>query len=416
MKILVVGGGGREHAICWKLSKEKNVEKIYCAPGNAGIADVAECVNIGDTNIEELLKFAKENEIGLTIVGPEVPLVMGIVDEFEKEGLRVFGPNKKCAQLEGSKAFSKEFMIKHNIPTAKYKEYTNLEDAISEIDSFGYPVVIKADGLAAGKGVVIPENREDAIATLKEMMSDKKFGAAGDKIVIEEFLKGIETSILAFVDNNTIVPMASAKDHKKVNNYEQGPNTGGMGTFSPSEIYTEELANKVKDTVLEKTLEGFKKDGLNFKGILFVGLMITEDGEKVLEYNVRFGDPETQSVLFRLETDLHEIMEAILDNKLKDIEINYSDEEAVCVMLTSGGYPDSYEKGKIITGLENLDDDIVVFHSGTKMLDGNLVTNGGRVIGITAKSVTVKDAAEKVYENIKKINFEGMHYRTDIGR
>ncbi|MBY1210694.1 phosphoribosylamine--glycine ligase, partial [Clostridioides difficile] len=410
------GGGGREHAICWKLSKEKNVEKIYCAPGNAGIANVAECVNIGDTNIEELLKFAKENEIGLTIVGPEVPLVMGIVDEFEKEGLRVFGPNKKCAQLEGSKAFSKEFMIKHNIPTAKYKEYTNLEEAISEIDSFGYPVVIKADGLAAGKGVVIPENREDAIATLKEMMSDKKFGAAGDKIVIEEFLKGIETSILAFVDNDTIVPMASAKDHKKVNNYEQGPNTGGMGTFSPSEIYTEELANKVKETVLEKTLEGFKKDGLNFKGILFVGLMITEDGEKVLEYNVRFGDPETQSVLFRLETDLHEIMEAILDNKLKDIEINYSDDEAVCVMLTSGGYPDSYEKGKIITGLENLDDDIVVFHSGTKMFDGNLVTNGGRVIGITAKSTRVKDAAEKVYENIKKINFEGMHYRTDIGR
>ncbi|HAU5071338.1 TPA: phosphoribosylamine--glycine ligase [Clostridioides difficile] len=416
MKILVVGGGGREHAICWKLSKEKNVEKIYCAPGNAGIANVAECVNIGDTNIEELLKFAKENEIGLTIVGPEVPLVMGIVDEFEKEGLRVFGPNKKCAQLEGSKAFSKEFMIKHNIPTAKYKEYTNLEEAISEIDNFGYPVVIKADGLAAGKGVVIPENREDAIATLKEMMSDKKFGAAGDKIVIEEFLKGIETSILAFVDNDTIVPMASAKDHKKVNNYEQGPNTGGMGTFSPSEIYTEELANRVKETVLEKTLEGFKKDGLDFKGILFVGLMITEDGEKVLEYNVRFGDPETQSVLFRLETDLHEIMESILDNKLKDIEINYSDDEAVCVMLTSGGYPDSYEKGKVITGLENLDDDIVVFHSGTKMLDGNLVTNGGRVIGITAKSATVKDAAEKVYENIKKINFEGMHYRTDIGR
>ncbi|MCI9976927.1 phosphoribosylamine--glycine ligase [Clostridioides difficile] len=416
MKILVVGGGGREHAICWKLSKEKNVEKVYCAPGNAGIANVAECVNISDTNIEELLKFAKENEIGLTIVGPEVPLVMGIVDEFEKEGLRVFGPNKKCAQLEGSKAFSKDFMIKHNIPTAKYKEYTNLEEAISEIDSFGYPVVIKADGLAAGKGVVIPENREDAIATLKEMMSDKKFGTAGDKIVLEEFLKGIETSILAFVDNDTIVPMASAKDHKKVNNYEQGPNTGGMGTFSPSEIYTEELANKVKETVLEKTLEGFKKDGLNFKGILFVGLMITEDGEKVLEYNVRFGDPETQSVLFRLETDLHEIMEAILDNKLKDIEINYSDDEAVCVMLTSGGYPDSYEKGKIITGLENLDDDIVVFHSGTKMLDGNLVTNGGRVIGITSKSTTVKDAAEKVYENIKKINFEGMHYRTDIGR
>ncbi|QJA09660.1 phosphoribosylamine--glycine ligase [Romboutsia sp. CE17] len=415
MKVLVIGGGGREHAICWKLSKEENIEAIFCSPGNAGIESVAKCINIDDSHIDELVSFAKENKIDLTIVGPEVPLVKGIVDEFEKENLRIFGPNKRCARLEGSKAFSKDFMMRHNIPTAKYKEYTNLDEAISEVDNFGYPVVIKADGLAAGKGVVIPTNREDAISTLKDMMEDKKFGDAGSKIVIEEFLSGIETSILAFVDNNTIVPMVSAKDHKKVYNNEEGPNTGGMGTFSPSEVYTDELAQSIKINVLDATLEGFKKDNLNYKGILFVGLMITEDGPKVLEYNTRFGDPETQSVLFRLDTDLNKIMNAIIDNKLSDIEINYKDEESVCVMLTSGGYPDSYEKGKIITGLENLDKDIVVFHSGTKMIGGNLVTNGGRVIGITAKAASVKDAAAKVYENIKKISFEGMHYRTDIG-
>ncbi|MFR1810999.1 MAG: phosphoribosylamine--glycine ligase [Terrisporobacter sp.] len=414
MKILVVGGGGREHAICWKLSKEANVDKIYCAPGNAGISNVAQCIDIQDSNIENLLNFAKENQIDLTIVGPEIPLVAGIVDKFEKEGLKIFGPNKKCAQLEGSKAFSKDFMIRHNLPTAKYKEYTDLDEAISEIDSFGYPVVIKADGLAAGKGVVISENREDAITTLKEMMSDKKFGNAGDKIVVEEFLTGIETSILAFVDNDTIVPMVSSKDHKKVFEGETGLNTGGMGTFSPSEIYTEKLAKEVQEKILDKTLEGFKKDNLNYKGILFVGLMITEDGPKILEYNVRFGDPETQSVLFRLDTDLNKIISEILDNNLKNIEINYSKEEAICVMLTSGGYPENYEKGKVISGLENLDSDIVVFHSGTKFDNENIVTNGGRVIGITAKGKTVKEAAQKVYENIKKINFEKMHYRKDI--
>lgn len=415
MKILIIGSGGREHAIAWKLSNESNVKEIYCAPGNAGISDVAKCLNINETDTDSLVKFAKENKIDLTIVGPEVPLVNGIVDEFEKENLRIFGPNKKCSQLEGSKAFCKDFMIRHNIPTAKYKEYTDLEKAISEIDSFGYPVVIKADGLAAGKGVVISENKEDAISTLKDMMEDKKFGNAGDKIVVEEFLKGIETSILAFVDNDTIVPMVSAKDHKKVFNKEMGPNTGGMGTFSPSEIYTNELSEEIMVNVLQKTLDGFKKDNLNYKGILFVGLMITNEGAKVLEYNVRFGDPETQSVLFRLESDLSEIMGSIIDNNLKNIDIKYSEEEAVCVMLTSGGYPESYEKGKIITGLDKLDNDIVVFHSGTKLVDGNLVTNGGRVIGITTKAKTVKNAAEKVYENIKRINFEGMHYRTDIG-
>ena len=414
MKILVVGGGGREHAICWKLSNEKNVEKIYCAPGNPGIAEVAECVNIGDSDIDELAKFAKENEIDITVVGPEVPLVMGITDVFESQGLKVFGPNKKCARLEGSKAFSKDFMTRHNLPTAKYKEYTNIDKAIDDIDDFGYPVVIKADGLAAGKGVIISKNREDAIKTLKEMMNDKKFGTAGEKIVIEEFLSGIETSILAFVDNETIIPMVSAKDHKKVNDGETGLNTGGMGTFSPSEIYTYELSKEIKENILDKTLKGFQEDNLDFKGILFVGLMITKDGPKILEYNVRFGDPETQSVLFRLETDLSEIISAVINNKLKDIDIKYSDDSAICVMLTSGGYPESYEKGKLITGLDTLDKDIVVFHSGTKLLDNKLVTNGGRVISITAKGKTVKEAGKKVYENIKKINFEGMHYRTDI--
>lgn len=415
MRILVVGSGGREHAICWKLIKESNVDKIYCAPGNAGINQIAKCVDIQDNDIDGLLKFAIDNKIDLTIVGPEVPLVAGIVDEFEKQNLKIFGPNKECSQLEGSKNFSKEFMIRHNIPTAKYKKYIDLEDAISEIDMFGYPVVIKADGLAAGKGVIIAQNKKEAVNTLKEMMSDKKFGDAGNTVVIEEFLEGIETSILAFVDNNTIVPMVSAKDHKKVYENEQGPNTGGMGTFSPSEIYTDELENIVQKEVLQKTLTGLQNDNLNYKGVIFIGLMITKEGPKVLEYNVRFGDPETQSVLFRLETNLNEIMMNIIDNKLKETKITYKPDKAVCVMLTSGGYPDNYEKGKVITGLENVDKDIVVFHSGTKLDGQNLVTNGGRVIGITAKANTIEEAANKVYQNIKKINFEGMHYRKDIG-
>lgn len=415
MKVLVVGSGGREHAICYSLLKGKKVNDIYCAPGNAGISEIAQCLSIKDNDIDNLYKFAKENKIDLTIVGPEVPLVDGIVDKFEKENLRIFGPNKKCSMLEGSKAFSKEFMIKHDIPTAKYKEYMDLDEAINEIDSFGYPVVIKADGLAAGKGVVIAKDKEEGIKALREMMSDKKFGVAGEKIVIEEFLKGIETSILAFVDNNTIVPMESAKDHKKVYNNEEGPNTGGMGTFSPSNIYDEQLSHIVKKEVLDKTLKGFKDDNLNYKGILFIGLMITDDGPKVLEYNVRFGDPETQSVLLRLETDLIEIIEAILENRLNEIHIKYDEKNAVCVMLTSGGYPESYEKGKVITGLDKVDEDIVIFHSGTKIINNKLVTNGGRVIGISAKGNSLEEASKKVYENIEKIKFEGMHYRTDIG-
>ncbi|MDY5436545.1 phosphoribosylamine--glycine ligase [Peptostreptococcus porci] len=415
MKILVVGGGGREHAICWKLSQEKHVEKIYCAPGNAGIESVAECVDIKDTEIEKLADFAYEHNIDLTVVGPEVPLVMGISDEFSKRGLRVFGPDKSCSRLEGSKLFSKEFMVRHGIPTAKYKEYTDIDKAIEEIDSFGYPVVIKADGLAAGKGVVIPTSREDAIGTLNMIMRDKKFGDSGNLVVVEEYLTGIETSILAFVDKNTIVPMESAKDHKKVFEKETGPNTGGMGTFSPSTIYSRELAEKVYNEVLIKSLEGFQKDGLEFRGILFVGLMITENGEKVLEYNCRFGDPETQSVLLRLETDLSEIMMAITEDRLSEVEIKYSQEAAACVVLASGGYPEDYEKGKVITGLNDVDDSIVIFHSGTKRYDENIVTNGGRVLGVCSKGATVELASKNVYANIGKINFEGMHFRKDIG-
>ena len=415
MKILVVGGGGREHAICWKLSQEKNVEKIYCAPGNAGISNVAECLDIKDTELDKLADFAYDNKIDLTIVGPEVPLVMGITDIFKERGLRVFGPDKSCSRLEGSKLFSKEFMVRHDIPTAKYKEYTDIEKAKAEIDSFGYPVVIKADGLAAGKGVVIPTTREEALETLDIIMKDKKFGEAGDLVVVEEFLTGVETSILAFVDKNTIIPMESAKDHKKIFELETGPNTGGMGTFSPSTIYTDELAKKVYDEVLIKSLEGFQKDGLEFRGILFVGLMLTPNGEKVLEYNCRFGDPETQSVLMRLETDLSEIMRAVTEDRLEDVHIKYTDEAAACVVLASGGYPESYEKGKVIKGLDNVDDSIVVFHSGTKFVDQDIVTNGGRVLGVCSRGKTVEDAANNVYANIDKISFEKMHYRRDIG-
>ncbi|CAK7019905.1 MAG: Phosphoribosylamine--glycine ligase [Peptostreptococcus russellii] len=415
MKILVVGGGGREHAICWKLNGEENVEKVYCAPGNAGISKVAECVDIKATDIEKLADFAEENRIDLTVIGPEVPLVMGISDVFKERGLRVFGPDKACSQLEGSKLFSKEFMVRHNIATAKYKEYTDIDKAIEEIDSFGYPVVIKADGLAAGKGVIIPTNREEAIETLNTIMKDRKFGEAGNLVVVEEFLEGVETSILALVDKNTIIAMESSKDHKKVYENETGPNTGGMGTFSPSTIYTDELAEKVYNDVLVKSLEGFKEDGLDYRGILFVGLMITEDGEKVLEYNCRFGDPEIQSILMRLDSSLSEIMMAITEDRLSEIDIKYSKDAATCVIMASGGYPDSYEKGKKISGLEDLDDDIVVFHSGTKKDGNDILTNGGRVLGVCAKAKDVESAAKRVYENIEKISFDGKHYRKDIG-
>lgn len=415
MKVLVVGAGGREHAICWKLSREDNVEKIYCAPGNAGISSVAECIDIKETELDNLADFAEKKLIDLTVVGSELPLVMGITDVFNKRGLRIFGPNKSCSRLEGSKSFTKEFMVRHGIPTAQYREYTDINKAIEEVDTFGYPVVIKADGLAAGKGVIISQNREEAIDALNTIMKDKKFGNAGDLVVIEEYLEGIETSILAFVDKNTIKPMESAKDHKKIFEFEKGANTGGMGTFSPSPIYTEELSKRVYNDVLLKSLKGFQEDGLEYRGILFVGLMITPDGEKVLEYNCRFGDPEIQSIMMRLESSLSEIMIATTEDKLSEMDIKYSNEASTCIVLASGGYPDDYEKSKLIAGLEDVDDDIVIFHGGTKFENGSIVTNGGRVLGVCSKGKDVESAANNVYKNIKRISFDKMHYRKDIG-
>ena len=415
MKILLVGSGGREHAIAWKLAQNKNVSKIFVAPGNGGTALENKCENINITDLNELVEFAKENNIDFTFVGPEEPLTNGITDKFKKVGLKCFGPDARAAQLEGSKTFAKEFMKKYGVKTAQYEIFTDYNLAKEYLQKCDYPIVIKADGLASGKGVVIARTREEAMNTIDDFMILDVFKGAGKSIVIEEFLEGIEASILSITDGKTLIPFISGKDHKQIFDGDKGPNTGGMGVIAPNPFVTEEVMKDFEENIVANTLRGIEEEEFDFKGIIFFGLMITKKGTYLLEYNVRMGDPETQSVLFRLETDLHKIMEAILDNKLKDIEINYKKEEAVCVMLTSGGYPEDYEKGKVITGLEDLDEDIVVFHSGTKIIDGNLVTNGGRVIGITTSAESVEEAAKKVYKNIEKINFEGMHYRTDIG-
>ncbi|SKC53948.1 phosphoribosylamine--glycine ligase [Maledivibacter halophilus] len=415
MKVLVVGSGGREHTLVWKISQSPRVDKIYCAPGNAGIGSMAELVNIRAEDIEVLLGFALEKNIDLTVVGPEVPLVDGIVDRFEKEGLRVFGPNKKCSQLEGSKAFAKDFMLRHNIPTAKYKEYVNVDEAINDIGIYGFPMVIKADGLAAGKGVIIAENEVQALEALNMIMKDKKFGDAGTKVVIEEFLDGIEASILCFVDGETIVPMVSAQDYKKAFDGDKGPNTGGMGTYSPSVIYNDDIKEKVENRILSSFTKGLKDDGLDYKGIVFIGLMIKDGEPKVLEFNTRFGDPETQVILSRLETDLVDIIESILNGKLRKQEIIWSDKKAVCIVLASQGYPGKYEKGKVIKGLESIKD-AVVFHAGTKLMDGNIVTNGGRVLGVVATGKNINEARNIAYKNVDKIKFEGKQYRKDIGK
>lgn len=416
MKILVVGSGGREHAIAWKLAQSPKVDKIYCAPGNAGISEVAECVAVKAEDIDGICKLAKEKAVDMAVIGPEVPLAMGITDELEKVGVKTFGPNKKCSQLEASKAFTKSFLARHDIPTAKYKEYTDKDALMADIGIYGYPMVLKADGLAAGKGVVLAENAQEAANAIEEMMGSKVFGSAADKVVVEECLVGVEASCLCFVDENTIVPMESAQDYKRIFDGDKGPNTGGMGTYSPSLMFSEETEKRVMDEILLPTLEGFKKDGLDFKGVLFVGLMLTEDGPKVIEFNNRFGDPETQSVLMRLDTDLYEIFDAVCDNRLADIEIKWKDERAVCVVLASGGYPGDYVKGKVISGLDSVDDGVVVFHAGTKFdEDGNVVTVGGRVLGVTTTGKTHDEARAKAFENVKKISFEGMQYRNDIG-
>lgn len=415
MKVLVVGGGGREHAICWKLAQSNKVDKLYCAPGNAGIADVAECVKISAEDIEGMCRFAAEEKIDLAVIGPEVPLAMGIVDQLEAVGVKTFGPNKKCSQLEASKSFTKAFLAKHNIPTAGYKEFTDKEALLDAVGIYGYPMVLKADGLAAGKGVVIAETEEDAVKGIEEMMGEKVFGSAGDRVVVEEFLTGVEASMLCFVDENSIVPMESAQDYKRIFDGDKGPNTGGMGTYSPSLLFTPELEQQIRERILEPTLKGFREDGLDFKGVLFIGLMLSEDGPKVIEFNNRFGDPETQSVLARLDSDLYDIFDAVTENRLAEVEIKWKKDKAVCVVLASGGYPGSYEKGKTISGLDDVDDDIIVFHAGTKFADDAIVTSGGRVLGVTAIGKTHDEARAKAYDNAKRITFKGVQFRNDIG-
>ena len=415
MKVLIVGGGGREHAIAWKLAQSQKIDKLYCAPGNAGIAEVADCVAIKAEDVEGICSFAKEKRIDLTVIGPEVPLSMGIVDALAEAGLKAFGPNKKCAQLEGSKSFTKSFLARHSIPTAGYMEYTDIIELKKAVGIFGYPMVIKADGLAAGKGVVIAEDEAAALKAIDEIMGSKIFGAAGNKIVVEEFLTGIEASMLCFVDGKTIVPMESAQDYKRILDGDNGPNTGGMGTYSPSLIFNNKLENEIRELILEPTIKGFQKDGLDFKGVLFIGLMISEDGPKVIEFNNRFGDPETQSVLPRMKTDLLDIMNAVVEEKLAQQTLEWSDKKAVCVVMASGGYPGDYTKGRKISGLKAVDDDVIVFHSGTKLWNEEIITDGGRVLGITALGDTHDEAREKAYHNVARISFEGAQYRKDIG-
>ena len=418
MKVLVIGSGGREHVICWKIAQSKKVDKIYCAPGNAGISEVAECVDIKAMEFDKLMAFAKENDIDLTVVGMDDPLVGGIVDAFEAEGLRVFGPRKNAAILEGSKAFSKDLMKKYNIPTAAYETFTSPEKAKEYLETSKYPIVLKADGLALGKGVLICETKEEAMAGVQELMMDKKFGSAGNTIVVEEFMTGREISVLSFVDGNTIKIMSSAQDHKRALDGDKGLNTGGMGNFSPSPFYTEEVDDFCKKYIYQATVDAMKAEGREFKGVIFFGLMLTNDGPKVLEYNARFGDPEAQVVLPRMENDIIEVMEACVDGKLDQIDLKFEDNAAVCVVLASDGYPVKYEKGIPIHGFENFKDKdgYYCFHAGTKFKDGEIVTNGGRVLGITAKGETLKEARKNAYAATEWISFANKYMRHDIGK
>lgn len=418
MKILIVGSGGREHAIAWKVAQSKKADKIYCAPGNAGIAEIAECVDIGAMEFDKLVEFAKKEAIDLTIIGMDDPLVGGVVDEFEKAGLKVFGPRKNAAILEGSKAFSKDLMKKYNIPTAGYETFDSAEKAMEYLETSKYPIVLKADGLALGKGVLICNTKEEAMDGVKSLMLDKQFGTAGNTIVIEEFMTGREVSVLSFVDGNTIKIMTSAQDHKRAKDGDEGLNTGGMGTFSPSPFYTEEVDEFCRKYIYQATVDAMKAEGREFKGIIFFGLMLTSDGPKVLEYNARFGDPETQVVLPRMKNDIVEVFEACVDGTLDKIDLQFEDNAAVCVVLASDGYPVKYDKGFEIKGLEAFKDkdSYFVFHAGTKESDGKIVTNGGRVLGVTAKGDDLKQARLNAYEATKWIEFENKYMRNDIGK
>lgn len=418
LDILIVGSGGREHAIASSAAKSSKVEKIYCAPGNAGIEELAECVDIGAMELEKLADFAEEKQIGLTIVGMDDPLVAGIVDIFEERGLRVFGPRKNAAILEGSKAFSKNLMKKYNIPTASYEVFDSPQKAMDYLETSKYPIVLKADGLALGKGVLICSTKEEAKQGVKTLMLDKQFGAAGNTIVIEEFMIGREVSVLCFCDGTHIAPMTSAQDHKRAKDGDKGLNTGGMGTFSPSPFYTKEIDEICKEQIYQPSIDAMKAEGRDFIGVMFLGLMLTSEGPKVLEYNARFGDPEAQVVLPRMKNDIIDVIEACIDGRLDKISLEFEDNAAVCVVLASAGYPEQYEKGKVITGFSNFleKEGYYVFHAGTKKIGQEIVTNGGRVLGITAKGSDLKEARKHAYEATKWIEFENKYMRTDIGK
>ncbi|RME69288.1 MAG: phosphoribosylamine--glycine ligase [Nitrospirae bacterium] len=416
MKVLVIGSGGREHAIVWKLAQSKRVDKIYCTPGNAGISELAECIDINPNDHESLVSFAKYEWIDLTVVGPEDPLARGIVDAFEKEGLRIVGPTKQAAQLEASKVFAKEFMKRHRIPTAEYRVFTAYSHAEEYVRMKGAPIVIKADGLAAGKGVVVASTVDEALEALKRIMIERVFGDAGERVVIEEALEGEEASYLIFTDGEYIIPMLSSQDHKRVYDGDKGPNTGGMGAYSPAPVVTPEVERKILERIMKPAIAGMKKEGMKYKGILYAGLMIKDSEPYVLEFNCRFGDPEAQPLLMRMNSDLLDVLMAITEEKLSKVSIDWRPEPAVCVVAASGGYPGSYEKGKEISGLEEVKKMpmVKVFHAGTAYKDGKIVTSGGRVLGVTALGVNIKQARDRAYEALQKIHFEGMHYRKDI--
>ena len=419
MKVLIVGSGGREHALAWKIAQSPRVEKLYCAPGNAGISQYAECVAIGAMEFEKLADFAEENEIGLTVVGMDDPLVGGIVDVFEARGLRVFGPRRNAAILEGSKAFSKDLMKKYVIPTAAYENFDDPKAALQYLETEAkFPIVLKADGLALGKGVLICQNLEEAKAGVRTIMEDRQFGAAGNRMVIEEFMTGREVSVLSFVDGKTIRCMTSAQDHKRAGDGDTGLNTGGMGTFSPSPFYTEEVEAFCEKHIFQPTVDAMAAEGRPFKGIIFFGLMLTPEGPRVLEYNARFGDPEAQVVLPRMKNDIVDVFEACIDGTLDRIDLQFEDNACVCVVLASAGYPVKYEKGLEIRGLEKFQgrDDCFVFHAGTAFKDGKIVTNGGRVLGVTAKGKTLKEARANAYEAVKWVDFDNKYCRNDIGK
>jgi phosphoribosylamine--glycine ligase len=418
MKILVIGSGGREHALVWKIRQSAKVSKIYCAPGSAAIGELAEIVAIAPERIQELAGFAAREKIDLTVVGPELPLTLGIVDLFEQRGLKIFGPNCQAAQLEGSKAFAKEILSANNIPTAAFGTFTDATAAKNFLAGQKMPVVVKADGLAAGKGVVICATAAEATAAVDEILVKKAFGAAGERVVIEEFLEGEEASFMALTDGKHVLPLASSQDHKRVFDADKGPNTGGMGAYSPAPVVTSEVHARILNDILSPLLEGLRKQNIHYQGVIYVGLMITRDGPKVLEFNARFGDPECQPIMMRLKSDLVELMEAVISGKLHEVKAEWHEDPAVCVVLTAGGYPGAYDKGKEIRGLDNLRDwaSGFVFHAGTDKQNSRWVTSGGRVLGVTAYGKDIRAAVENAYQAVGEISWDGMHYRKDIGR